>query len=249
MPKITKCWNCGNEVKKINYASYVEIPTCPKCGVQYPEKPKLEAKLTLLQNEYFSNPTDSNFQRLFEPLKELTFHIICHYLNKTSTFLDSDEINDMVQWTLCKLVSYYKEKEGFKITGSFTGYIEQVVLYPIYNKKDKERRQNEKSLFTPLDEGTKSRTLLDKLAEQSTEAIGKEDIDLSSIYTDEIITTLVNTIQKIVNKKRQNSLNTGAEYVLTSCIGCMIALNFTLKFNKKVMRIIDFLRKNCNIKP
>lgn len=55
--------------------------------------------------------------------------------------------------------------------------------------------------------------------------------------------------KKIIDKKRQNILNTGAEYVLTSCIGCMIALNFTLKFNKKVMRVIDFLRKNCSIKP
>lgn len=197
--KKRKCWNCKTIVESQIYKNLKTIPVCPCCGVQYPEKPKLEAKLTILQDVYLENPSSYNFEQLFMPLKELTFHIICHHLNKTSSRLNPDNINDMVQWTLMKLVSYYKEKD-FKIEGSFTGYIEQVVLYPIYNKKDKEKAKKEISIHTPLNENS-NRTLLDKLSEQTLDDVDRECINLSEFYKQEIFKNIEKFLTILIEKK------------------------------------------------
>lgn len=53
--------------------------------------------------------------------------------------------------------------------------------------------------------------------------------------------------KKITDKKKQNILKTSADYVLTTCVGCVLALSVILKFEKRVIRVIDFLRKNCFI--
>lgn len=49
----------------------------------------------------------------------------------------------------------------------------------------------------------------------------------------------------VMLNKKNNILKTGAEYVLTNCIGCVISLNYILRFKKKVYRLIDFLREKC----
>jgi len=54
--------------------------------------------------------------------------------------------------------------------------------------------------------------------------------------------------KKITKKKKKNILQTNSDFIITSCVGCLINLSIILGFNKKVIRLIDFLRKNCVIK-
>lgn len=163
-----KCWNCGTEVPKIKYDEIKYIPKCPKCGCNYPEKPKLEAKLTEYQDEYLKNRTQANLNKLFSPMRELVFNLMCSKLKKMGQCRPYEDVEDMVSWTLCKLVSYYTTKEEFKIAGSFTGYISEVIKYPLYNEKDKEKSTNEISMFEPLGEDS-DETILDKLSNDSYE--------------------------------------------------------------------------------
>lgn len=169
MNKIKYCWNCGNEVLYRTYKDINFIPTCPKCGSLYPEKPKDEALLSMYQDEYLKNRTDENFNNLFKLLSKVTFNVICHKLRIKSSYEKIDDIMDKVQWSLEKLAKYYKEKPNFKITTSFIQYIGQLVLYPLYNSSDKEKEEKEISLSTPLfgkegDKGTKE--LLDYLSKE-----------------------------------------------------------------------------------
>ena len=139
--KIKTCWNCGTEVPYQEYGKINFIPLCPKCGVQYPEKPKDEAFLSMYQNDYLNDKSDENYNKLFTLMSKVTFNIICHKLKSTSSYEDMDDIWDKVQWTLEKIDKYYREKPNFKIGASFVKYISQVVLYPLYNKGEQERKE------------------------------------------------------------------------------------------------------------
>lgn len=147
--KIKYCWNCGREVPYQTYGEIDYVPKCDSCGVSYPEKPKDEALLTIYQDEYLNDRTDANFSKLFVLLKKVTFNVICHKLKSKSSYKQLDELQDDVQWTLEKLVQYYKEKPDFKITTSFVQYISQLVLYPLYNKIEQERKYKTISIHTP----------------------------------------------------------------------------------------------------
>lgn len=53
---------------------------------------------------------------------------------------------------------------------------------------------------------------------------------------------------KITEKKKNNIIKTNADYIITSCIGCVLSLSLILNFKKKVVRLTDFLRKKCTKK-
>ena len=164
------CWKCGNPVESQDYEKIDFIPKCSNCGALYPEKPALEAKLAVYQEDYLQTRAEKDFKKLINPLYDMIFNIICSRLKKSGVRLLRDDIEDMVQWSLCTLISYYKEKPEFKIRGSFTSYIEQVVLYPIYNKRDKVRKKKEISIYTNVSKANSDKecTLLEKLSEEKT---------------------------------------------------------------------------------
>lgn len=213
MSKRIYCWNCKIEVQPVEYAKIKVKPVCPRCGCFYPEKPEIEAKLSLAQEEYLNNRTDENLAKLFEPLTKLTFNIICSKLKQSGKSEDPDKINDKVQWTLLKILSYYKDKPEFMIEGSFISYIGQVVLFPLYNKKDKEREVKEMSIYTPLDEkgAEGKRTLMDKYIEDNVVEIDdfifrEESKEHTIKMMSEIIATSIDVLYK-QNKNFAECLN------------------------------------------
>ena len=210
--KKTTCWKCGAEVPKINYRIYEGIPLCPKCGCKYPEKPKTEAKLSILQDNYLKsrlpkvvvngkeedNPkSKKDLDKLFYTLHDLTFNIICSKLKGSAMSLDKEDIEDKVQWSLIKMLSYYKEKPNF------TGYISMVVLYPLYNRKVKLKGRKEVSINAPLDRNSEnSQTLLDKLSLQEDDTINIEKglgKYQSELVTKQIINFIKTTLVKTFN--------------------------------------------------
>ena len=194
MSKKVNCWNCGESVDRVIYKPN-EITHCKKCGCVFPEKPKLEAMLTVYQDEYLNNPSEENKNRLFKPLKDLIFNIICQKLKKSSGRLYED-IEDMTSWTILKLWEYYS-RPNFKITGSFIGYITKMVLYPLYNKEDKKRSDSEISIYTPTKEDS-TKTILDTLSELSDDTF--EDKIFNIIDKENLILEL-NVFLKHIFKK------------------------------------------------
>ena len=150
MGKVKRCWNCGNEVPYRIYKDIDFVPKCNCCGALYPEKTRDESLLMTTQEKYLKDRSEDNFRELFVLLNRMTFNVICHKLKIKSSYESLEDIWDKVQWTLEKLTKYYREKPDFKITTSFAQYIGQLVLYPLYNKDECERRKNEISLHTPI---------------------------------------------------------------------------------------------------
>lgn len=201
----TVCWNCGCEVPRVKYEEINYIPKCPKCKCNYPEKPKLEAKLTEYQDEYLKNRTQENLNRLFSPMREMVFNLICSKLKKKGQCRTYEDIEDMVSWTLCKLVSYYTTKPEFKIGGSFVGYISEVIKYPLYNEKDKEKTENEVSMFEPLNEDS-DETIIDKLTNKTYEfdimsVLGESETNILVINVMDYVKTSIKMMYEVSDDK------------------------------------------------
>lgn len=228
MSKIKYCWNCGCEVPYRIYSEIDFIPKCPKCNSFYPEKPKDEAMLSMAQDDYLADRSEENFSKLFKLLNKMTFNVICHKLKIKSSHEQWEDIWDKVQWTLEKLVKYYKEKEGFKVTTSFNKYIGQLVLFPLYNKDEQERQKTEISIHIPKFGGINDKNakeLNDYLSETDDGGInGVEkniDYDVGKKYlvikSLEFINKTIETLydyekSKNTNKEFRNSYNMAELY-------------------------------------
>jgi glycolate oxidase iron-sulfur subunit len=55
-------------------------------------------------------------------------------------------------------------------------------------------------------------------------------------------------LKPLMKKKFENMKKTNADYVLTSCVGCVASLGIISRFSKKVRRLISFLKDECEIK-
>lgn len=189
--KTKKCYYCN---KKVSYNADTDPKLCPLCGGQYWNKPEIEIRLHILQDKWFKNNDRKDFDELFTILHGLTYNIICGKLKSSGKFLDNDDIYDKVHFAMVKMLEYYN-KPGFSIDRSFTEYMNDVVLYPLYNKKDRERDQTEISFYTPLREqnGGKERLLLDKLAEEE-HVQYTEDFYINNMKKDHLIENLIGII-------------------------------------------------------
>lgn len=204
MSKIRYCWNCGHEVPYQIYNDIKFVPKCPKCGSLYPEKPKDEAMLSIAQDEYLADRNETNFNKLFVLLNRMTFNVICHKLKVKSSHEQWDDIWDKVQWSLEKLAKYYTEKADFKVTTSFNKYIGQLVLYPLYNKDEQERQENEISLHMPMfgggisDKSSKElNDFLTKTQDNDSSEVEKEiDYDVNKNY---LVMKSIEFIEKTIN--------------------------------------------------
>lgn len=159
--KKLKCWQCHTPLT--NYDSSYNY-LCPHCNAEYANKPLNEAKLSILQNEYLATRDNKVLNKMMIIMNTLVYNLLCSRLKSSGKYLDEDDVMDKVQWTLLKMTYYYSKPE-FKIGSSFTEYLKQVILYPLYNDKQKEIEQMEISLFSPLSNDEESKTLIDKLSD------------------------------------------------------------------------------------
>lgn len=245
------CWNCGQLVDKQTYKDISFIPKCPFCNALYPEKPPLEAKLMLYQDTYLQSRSSHDFNKLFNPLYDMVFNIICSKLKKMGIGLQRDDIEDKVQWTLCTLASYYQTKPDFKVTSSFSSYLDQMVLFPLLNSKDKKKDELEISIYTKLDKEQSDRecTLLDKLSEDEVDA-SFEDTIVNKVSQEAVINNITNFLKKTFNvfydyhsgqyEDKQPKTKQAFKQVIELC--------FMYKhfFNKKAERYYRELNKTCS---
>jgi len=183
--KVTKtCHFCK---KASSYVYQDEPKKCPFCKELYWNKGSVEIKLHTLQEEYLKTKDRKVYEEFFYEMRDLTFNIICGKLKNTYQYKDKDSIEDMVHDSLFTMLSYYATKPNFRVKNSFTEYISQVVLYPLYNKKKKRREKKELSIFTPLQEvsSSKERTLLDKLRDTE-DTYNTEDLFFRPVYREQL---------------------------------------------------------------
>jgi hypothetical protein len=165
--KKLKCWHCKAPLENLSYEERLMNIPCPACGTAYAAKPMNEAKLSLLQEEFLSTRKVEVLNRMMMIMQHIIYNLICSKLKGSATFLDEEDIMDKVQWTLMKMHTYYS-REDFKISTSFVEYLSQVILYPLYNYKNREKDQFEISINTPIKDGSnggKEQTILDKLTD------------------------------------------------------------------------------------
>jgi hypothetical protein len=150
--KKMKCSRCGQYNEWIDSIQQLHLKpeTCKFCGIKYWEKPENEIKLFLLQDEYLKSRESDTLGKMSVIIYDISKNIIIKKL-KNSRKIQIEDIEDKTSDTVEKIISYYISKPNFSIDNSFTGYIEQVVLYPLYNKKVKEKERNEISMEAILE--------------------------------------------------------------------------------------------------
>jgi hypothetical protein len=157
------CNHCG----KTNEWVKRKPVKCKFCDILYWEKPVNEIKLFVLQDEYLKSRDSNVLGKMALIIYEIARNIIIKKL-KNSRKIQQEDIEDKTSDTVEKLLSYYLKKPNFSISDSFTGYIDQVVLYPLYNKKTKELEQNEISM----------ESILENVNHSNNNNINSETIDL-----------------------------------------------------------------------
>ena len=58
----------------------------------------------------------------------------------------------------------------------------------------------------------------------------------------------LNINNEILKEKRKNIKSVKADFVLTTCVGCLISLNIITLFHSKIQRLLTFLKDECNLK-
>lgn len=136
------CYHCKIKITtpKIDRTLY-----CPECGGKYYDKPKLEPKLFLLQDEFVQKNRDKKtLNEIMKVLYEIVTNIAYKKVSKKGSFCE-DYILDIVQETMYYMARHYN-KPDFVINGSFSSYVSDVMLQPLYNKKKQKREKTEVSL-------------------------------------------------------------------------------------------------------
>lgn len=176
MPRINKvptCWNCKKVLPINKFHEQHSGYYCPFCNIKYADRPKVEAQLALLQDDYLVTKSQVSLGKMLLIFRDITYNLLCKKLKASSKFLTDEDIEDKINFVIEKMLIYYRRPE-FSIRTSFVSYINQVILYPLYNYQEQEKDIREISLFEPVQDSSKisssskkEQILLDKLSEET----------------------------------------------------------------------------------
>ncbi len=138
--KYVICCLCGYQHPIIE-KPYPQL--CPGCNKIYWEKPINERRLMLLQEKYDASGRQDKepFQEMLLIIEPILHNLIASKLKSSAIYLEEEKRYDLVMDSLVSFAEKYN-KPGFKITGSFVGYLKTHILNPLYNPKKKRREKN-----------------------------------------------------------------------------------------------------------
>lgn len=165
-----KCQACGKTI----YYKKGNKPKICECKALYSLKPKYEYELLTLQDEYIEKNRDPKVFEKMYPLLYLYIKKLIFQKMKNRTSIDSSSLEDKVQTTICILLSRYKESCEFKVAESFAGYLSQILLGVLYNKKTKRNDKNLSLDFKMDAEGNNSEVINNLFKLNSTTLAGNE---------------------------------------------------------------------------
>lgn len=212
----TKTKKCNLCKERITYNEESFPDVCPACGEKYWEKPLVEIKLHRLQDKYIATRDQKYLGEMFVEMKEIATNIIYGHLKSNGKYLNQEDVEDKALETMEKIIRSYLKSDQFYIKNSFTGYIQQAALYPLYNDKLKRTEQNEVSVNTPIGggfDGNKERTILDKLSSQSKEGVQEEY--LNNILEEELLVQILDFVSIFANVAFREK---GAKEALTQLV-------------------------------
>lgn len=197
-----KCSNCKVYIKN-DYSEEV----CPKCGIKYFDKPSIEMTLFNLQDDFLASGDRDILGQLLVTYQKLAQNIIHSKLRASGKYETYAEIEDMsmfcVEKMMKKMSSALANPER-KVTASFTGWTQLSALFPLYNKKKKEKDQTEilfSTSTTDSNSGDKEQTIEGMLADQHNDKFHcTDDYFVQEIEKEEVIITILNILQYAFNK-------------------------------------------------
>ena len=128
------CCVCKHKYEKIEE---VHSPkNCPNCKEPYWRRPIREHELMKLQDEYFIDRLENKyaFDKMIITVEKILHNIIAGKLKSSAVYLEEEKRHDLVMESLLTFMEKYQNPD-FKITGSFIGYLNDLVLNPLYNPK------------------------------------------------------------------------------------------------------------------
>lgn len=193
---IYQCRECNRK-----FEANERLEQCPLCKNKYYDKPDVERKLFTLQDSYYDNFNNADSQKylteMIIEIEEIARNSFISILRRKGTFVSREELEDMTNDVVIKMLTYFR-RPVFRIEGSFVGYINQVILYPLYNDKKKEKEHKEISLYTTVKTNSegKKMTLEDKLKKQNAGYIYSEEWMADKIQEDVQINALLDYIEE-----------------------------------------------------
>lgn len=143
--KKIKCNVCGKINVFLSEDYDEDLIICEYCNSLKFTKPKNESILFSLQNRYLKTRNSDILGKMYLIMYDIAYNLTTKKLPNSRKF-QIEYIEDKTSETVEKIITYYMTKPNFRIDNSFTGYISQVVLYPLFNKQTKQRQQSEISI-------------------------------------------------------------------------------------------------------
>jgi len=190
-----KCSNCN---KVVHYEDDNLPILCPYCEVKYWEMPKNERVLHKLQDQYLETRKESILGEMALIMKKIIKNLVIKKLKESGSYNSQEELEDVVYDSLLKIINYYQSKPDFSIEYSFVGYLSQIILYPLYNAKKKERQSKEISMQTEIGHEGKTITLEDRVMKfQDDSYLSTEDCFFQSVNEVQLITSLSEFLEEV----------------------------------------------------
>lgn len=189
---------CSNCNKKVHFEEDDLPILCPYCKVKYWGKPKNERILHTLQDKYLVNKDEKTLGEMAVIMQKMIKNLVLKKLKESGSYSSQEDLEDVVYDSLLKVIHYYRTKPEFSIETSFTGYLSQVILYPLYNGKKKERQSKEISMQTEIGDGTRSMTLEDRVMKFQDESyLSTEDHFFKDVHLEQLINSMTEFLEEV----------------------------------------------------
>lgn len=196
-----KCSHCKQPIK---YKRSEKPEKCYLCNHPYSMKPPMEYRLFKIQDKFLNDIHNEKVFKKFHLVLSAYIRRIILKKIKNKVFLTKEMIDEKVHDTISKLYIYYS-RPGFKIEGSFGGYIGQVLLDVLYNRKQVNEDGHD-SLNYKIAE-TEKRELIDTMFSYGYHTLMEHEHDVEKEVLDKdnfIINDIMNQIDVIINKELKN---------------------------------------------
>lgn len=206
-----RCSNCNGVVQ---YAHKSKPKVCPYCGDEFWSRPKDEALLARIQDEYINSGKDKEvLGKMLEPLTLYSKKILLSIGKKIHFVFNDDLLNEKVDELVINFFSYYLKRD-FYIQLSFGAYLKRMARQVLWGKNARE--DDHVSLNAQLED---NHELLDLIIMDNN---GDKYIDSEEKYVDEIVSreeTIHNIMDIIFKSTNRVKINFNYKSVINMLYG------------------------------
>lgn len=191
-----KCSLCG---KENTWPHGSKHSNCQKCSAVHWDKPKDEALLFNLQEEWLQTRDKNVLGKMYLAMKPYAERII---LKQLPFKYEDSKLEDRVEDTVTTVIKFYLLKEDFKVLHSFGGTLFGPSRFELYNKRQKNIDMNEMGYDNFI--GDEDKTFKETIASDTLHDDDKYTKELVNISNKEFLikelSRFTNEIYKIIYK-------------------------------------------------